>query len=379
MDFDDDDALRPRALERSLALAREQRLEVAYGPYALHWPDGRVETMSTFPPAFGRFCTQTALVHSGLGFFERNAAAGEFSDPNDWFRLEAMLRAGVRFGMHDEIVMDYFPSMRGRSELRRPGGPRARRGGRSPRGPVRRAAGAPTTRDARARGGSPVRPRSRRRGSCGEQRGGRSQARVLRVEQVGRDRQRGVGQTADAANAQPQPGVRGGPGDALGGIAHEHTEAIGQPELEGEVVDPDVQFVEAGDPDHGFDVRDGFPRLQQADDTRATRDERGEPRDLRRAAEHRQHQHLGARRERGLDLALRARVDRIDACEQPPVGDRRPQRARSSTLCGEIQVPRPAWRSAFPTRSRSTPMRSTPAASALRAVMGSFVQSVRTM
>ena len=116
VDFDDDDALRPRALERSLALAREQRLEVAYGPYALHWPDGRVETMSTFPPAFGRFCTQTALVHSGLGFFERNAAAGEFSDPNDWFRLEAMLRAGVRFGMHDEIVMDYFPSMRGRSD-----------------------------------------------------------------------------------------------------------------------------------------------------------------------------------------------------------------------------------------------------------------------
>ena len=120
MDFDDDDQLRPTAVERNLALAREQRFEVTYGPFAQHWPDGRVELHSAYPPAFGHFATQGALVHSGLRFFERSPAAAIFDVPNDWFRTESMLQAGVRFGMHDEIVVDYFPSLRAYPELRTP-------------------------------------------------------------------------------------------------------------------------------------------------------------------------------------------------------------------------------------------------------------------
>jgi hypothetical protein len=118
MDFDDDDHLRPHAVEHDLGLARHRRLEVAYGPLAMHWPDGTVETVAEFPPAFARFATQGALVHGGLRFFERSLAAAVFDVPNDWFRIEAMLRAGVRFGMHDEIVVDYFPSLRAFPELR---------------------------------------------------------------------------------------------------------------------------------------------------------------------------------------------------------------------------------------------------------------------
>lgn len=118
MDFDDDDHLRPTAVERGLALAREHRLEVTYGPMAFHWPDGRVETIAEYPPALGRFATQGALMHGGLRFFERSPAAAIFDTPNDWFRTEAMLRAGVRFGMHDEITVDYFPSMRAHPDFR---------------------------------------------------------------------------------------------------------------------------------------------------------------------------------------------------------------------------------------------------------------------
>jgi hypothetical protein len=30
--------------------------------------------------------------------------------PGDWFLLERMLRAGVRFGFVPELVLDYYPS-----------------------------------------------------------------------------------------------------------------------------------------------------------------------------------------------------------------------------------------------------------------------------
>lgn len=120
MDFDDDDHLRPDAVERDLDLARERRLEVTYGPMAFHWPDGTVETMAEYPPVRGRFATQGALMHGGLRFFERSPAAAIFDTPNDWFRTDAMVRAGVRFGMHEEIVVDYFPSMRAHPGFRTP-------------------------------------------------------------------------------------------------------------------------------------------------------------------------------------------------------------------------------------------------------------------
>jgi hypothetical protein len=110
VDFDDDDALRPRAIERGLAYAREQRVEVSYGGFEQHRPDGEVETVAVFPPTWTKFGLQGALIHEGLRFFQRTPAAAIFGMPSDWFRTEAMLRAGVRFGMHDEIAWDYYPS-----------------------------------------------------------------------------------------------------------------------------------------------------------------------------------------------------------------------------------------------------------------------------
>jgi Glycosyl transferase family 2 len=125
-DLDDDDALRPPAVERLLALAREERLEVAYGVKERHDPDGTTTAIGTFPPApldddwrerglpfqpwdGGASCG--ALVHSGLRFFAREHVAADLGRPGDFFLLERMVRAGVRFGMLDEVVYDYYPSL----------------------------------------------------------------------------------------------------------------------------------------------------------------------------------------------------------------------------------------------------------------------------
>ena len=69
--FDDDDHLRPNTIARLLAVAREQRAEVAYGGFEQHEPDGRSESYLAFPPQFGKFAWPAALVHGGLRYFER--------------------------------------------------------------------------------------------------------------------------------------------------------------------------------------------------------------------------------------------------------------------------------------------------------------------
>jgi hypothetical protein len=110
VDLDDDDALLPDAVERLLGLARAQRLELAYGVLEQHEPDGGTTRLGGFPPAFGRFGWQGAIVHSGLRFFAREHVASDLGHPGDWFRMERMLRAGVRIGHLPEVTCSYFPS-----------------------------------------------------------------------------------------------------------------------------------------------------------------------------------------------------------------------------------------------------------------------------
>jgi len=108
--FDDDDHLRPDTIASLLAVAREQRAEVAYGGFEERHPDGRQVTGLGFPPRLGTFSWAGALVHGGLRFFERELIAAHLEMPGDMYMLERMLRAGVRFAMLDEVVLDYFPS-----------------------------------------------------------------------------------------------------------------------------------------------------------------------------------------------------------------------------------------------------------------------------
>jgi hypothetical protein len=109
-DFDDDDALRPQAIEHALRHARERRLEFVYGRQLMHLPEGRTAPLGGWPPRMGDFSFQGSVAHAGLRWFAREHVAAALRLPNDWERAERMLRAGVRTGMLDEVVCDMWPS-----------------------------------------------------------------------------------------------------------------------------------------------------------------------------------------------------------------------------------------------------------------------------
>jgi hypothetical protein len=107
--FDDDDALRPDAVEQLLAHARVTRAEVAYGAFCQHRPDSGTNEVGAFPPTPGHYGWQGAIHHAGLPF-QRELVAAYLGVPGDIWLLERMLRSGVRFAMLDSVVWDYFPS-----------------------------------------------------------------------------------------------------------------------------------------------------------------------------------------------------------------------------------------------------------------------------
>jgi hypothetical protein len=125
-ELDDDDALRPDAIEQLLELAQSHQVEVAYGVLEQHDPEGGQSTMiGAFPPGptdddwrekglvsapwQGR-ATSGAIAHHGLKLFAREHVAADLDMPGDLFKLERMVRAGVRFAMLERVVYDYYPS-----------------------------------------------------------------------------------------------------------------------------------------------------------------------------------------------------------------------------------------------------------------------------
>ena len=110
MSFDDDDALRPDCIERLLARAREERLEAVYGRTLAHFKDRPDAVIGAFPPRVGEFSWASGMYHAGLRFFARELFAADLGEPGDWYVAERMLRAGVRFGMIDEVLSDIYPS-----------------------------------------------------------------------------------------------------------------------------------------------------------------------------------------------------------------------------------------------------------------------------
>jgi glycosyltransferase involved in cell wall biosynthesis len=110
VDLDDDDALRPSAIADLLEQARADRLEAVYGVLEEHEPGGATNLLGGFPPMARQFGWQGAVVHAGLRFFEREFVAADLGMSGDWFRLQRMLRAGVRIGHLDQVTGDYYPS-----------------------------------------------------------------------------------------------------------------------------------------------------------------------------------------------------------------------------------------------------------------------------
>jgi hypothetical protein len=102
----DDDAVRPTHTEHLLAAAREHRWEHCYGLQLVHFAEGGPLTLGEFPPRLGQWGMQAAIYHAGLRFFEAELSDAIYEEPSDWSKCRRMLRAGVRFGMLDEIVID---------------------------------------------------------------------------------------------------------------------------------------------------------------------------------------------------------------------------------------------------------------------------------
>jgi Glycosyl transferase family 2 len=110
VEFDDDDAMRPDCIERLLERARTDRSEVVYGRVLIRVEEGPLFEIGKFPPEIEQFSWAAGMYHAGLRFFQRELFASDLDVPGDWFLVERMLRAGVRFGMVDAALSDIWPA-----------------------------------------------------------------------------------------------------------------------------------------------------------------------------------------------------------------------------------------------------------------------------
>jgi hypothetical protein len=108
----DDDQVRPTHTEKLLTAAQGRRLEHCYGLQRVNFEEGEPMTLGKFPPELGEWGLQSAIYHAGLRFFEMELADAIFEEPNDWSVCRRMIRAGVRTGMIDEIVVDKHETRR---------------------------------------------------------------------------------------------------------------------------------------------------------------------------------------------------------------------------------------------------------------------------
>lgn len=113
----DDDAARPGHTESLLAAAREHRFEHCYGRQQVNFVEGEPMTLGKFPPELGEWGLQSAIYHAGLRFIESELSDAIYEEPNDWSMCRRMLRAGVRTGMIDEVVVDKHETRRRSAKL----------------------------------------------------------------------------------------------------------------------------------------------------------------------------------------------------------------------------------------------------------------------
>jgi hypothetical protein len=119
----DDDAIRPHHTRALLAAAQANRWEHCYGLQQVNFSAGETLTLGEFPPRLGQWGLQAALYHAGLRYFESELADTIYEEPSDWSKCRRMVRAGVRFGMIDEIVVDKHETRRRSAEEWREGNP----------------------------------------------------------------------------------------------------------------------------------------------------------------------------------------------------------------------------------------------------------------
>jgi len=106
---DDDDAAKPDRIEKLVRAARDRDLEFCYGKIDVHAPDGTTTTAGKFPPEYMALNLGASLMHAGLRFICSELGDATFGVPGDWSRISRMMRIGVRMGMIDDVVVDYYP------------------------------------------------------------------------------------------------------------------------------------------------------------------------------------------------------------------------------------------------------------------------------
>ena len=110
--LDDDDESTPDHVELLLKAARERRLEFCYGRIREHLPDGSVELLCEFPPRLGAVSQTCSILHADMTFIASELGDALFGVVGDWSRVRRMMRVGVRMGMIEDIVLDYYPNKR---------------------------------------------------------------------------------------------------------------------------------------------------------------------------------------------------------------------------------------------------------------------------
>lgn len=108
--MDDDDTCTPDHIELLLKAARDRRLEFCYGRVRQHHPDGSVQVLGQFPPGAHGVSMTCSLGHAGLRFIASELGDHLFGMTGDWVRVRRMMRIGVRIGMIDDVVLDYYPA-----------------------------------------------------------------------------------------------------------------------------------------------------------------------------------------------------------------------------------------------------------------------------
>lgn len=112
----DDDEVRPDHTRKLVAAAQANRFEHCYGLQQVNFQRGEPMLLGAFPPVLGRWGMQGAIYHAGLRFFEMELADEIYREPNDWSLCRRMLRAGVSFGMIDDVVVDKHETRRDSAE-----------------------------------------------------------------------------------------------------------------------------------------------------------------------------------------------------------------------------------------------------------------------
>jgi Glycosyl transferase family 2 len=107
--MDDDDEATPDRIELLLNDARARRLEFVYGRVRMHKPDGTDEILCEWPPRFAGVGLAASLMHTDMRFVAAELGDADVKIVGDWARVRRMMRIGVRIGMIDDVVLDYYP------------------------------------------------------------------------------------------------------------------------------------------------------------------------------------------------------------------------------------------------------------------------------